>query len=55
MLVIEQAHPTQIAIYKGQFWDFVNNNSNCVMAGMQGCVPNKTTTSVLALIPQRHS
>jgi hypothetical protein len=28
-------------MYNGIFLDCLNNNSNCVKVGMQGCVPNK--------------
>ena len=37
----------RLRFYNGTFLDCVN--SNCVMVGMQGCVPNKTTTGVLAI------
>ena len=42
-MLLNHARLTQIAIYNGLFWDFVNNNSNCVMAGLQGCVTHKIT------------
>ena len=50
MLVTEQAFESQPT-----FLNEVNGSDNCALAGLQGCVPNKTTTSALALVLQRHS
>jgi hypothetical protein len=61
MLAIEQAFKWCPPVHRLRFimdrffWIAINNNSNCMRVGMQGCVPNKTTTSVLVPVPQRHS